>query len=341
MCWNGVKRMVFGIFCLLTSFMSANDTPQRDECLYPPGQMVDVGGYKLHLYSTGSGGPAVIIDSGLGGMSSDWGLVQPEIAKFTQVVTYDRAGIAWSDSSPYPRTSQQSVQELHTLLENAYIPKPYILVGHSLGGNNVQLYAATYPNEVLGLVLVDSTHEEQEKSLPSHPIGDFIQSLLDLRLPLSNVTFPSPYALNTIVTQIYLASAMAVLPEEMQNTHLTMTTTKHWRAVLAEEESFLESLQQLANADRSIIRNKPCYVLSATGETDLTKFGVPEEEQTAVQAKQVVWQRAWNDLQDDLVSKFNGVHHIIAEKSNHQIHWNQPELIVQAVKELIEESKRL
>jgi pimeloyl-ACP methyl ester carboxylesterase len=151
MFWKWFKRIGLGFLCLIGLLLMIGAAYQwistkLDAKRYPaPGQLVDIGGYKLHLYNAGSGGPAVILDAGLGGFSSSWGLVQPKIAQFTQVVSYDRAGTGWSEPSPFPRTSQQIVRELHTLLQNAHIPKPYILVGHSFGGINVRLYAATYP----------------------------------------------------------------------------------------------------------------------------------------------------------------------------------------------------
>jgi len=168
--WCGI--IGFGLLGLIIVLLVAGIAYQgirskREKRKYPPpGEMVDVGGYKLHLYSAGSGGPAVILDAGLGCISTHWCLVQPEIAKFTQAVSFDRAGLGWSESSPFPRTSKQIVQELHTLLINAHVPKPYVLVGHSFGGLNAQLYAATYPDEVLGLVLVDSGDEQMEKKMP-------------------------------------------------------------------------------------------------------------------------------------------------------------------------------
>lgn len=100
----------------------------------PPGRLVDIGGYRLHLYCTGSGSPTVVIESGWGDYSPAWGWVQPEVAKTTRVCTYDRAGMGWSDPSSDPRTAREFAKELHTLLANAGEPGPYILAGHSLGG---------------------------------------------------------------------------------------------------------------------------------------------------------------------------------------------------------------
>ncbi|HZI74994.1 MAG TPA: alpha/beta hydrolase, partial [Gemmatimonadales bacterium] len=122
----------------------------------PPGQLVDVGGYRLHINCTGTGSPTVVIESGWGDMSAAWGWVQPEVAKTTRVCTYDRAGMGWSEASPEPRVAREYAKELHTLLANAHETGPYVLVGHSMGGFTVLVYAHDYPADVSGLVLVDS-----------------------------------------------------------------------------------------------------------------------------------------------------------------------------------------
>ena len=122
----------------------------------PPGQMVDVGGYRLHIHCTGTGSPTVVIESGWGDMSASWGWVQPEVAKTTRICTYDRAGMGWSEASPQPRTAREYAKELHTLLAKANEPGPYVLVGHSMGGFTVIVYAHDYPAEVSGLVLIDA-----------------------------------------------------------------------------------------------------------------------------------------------------------------------------------------
>lgn len=124
---------------------------------YPPlGQMVDVGGYRLHINCTGNGSPTVVIESGWGDMSAAWGWVQPEVAKTTRVCTYDRAGMGWSEVSPQPRTAREYAKELHALLAKANERGPYVLVGHSMGGFTVIVYAHDYPAEVSGLVLIDA-----------------------------------------------------------------------------------------------------------------------------------------------------------------------------------------
>ena len=126
----------------------------------PPGKLVDVGGYRLHLNCTGKSGPTVVLIAGGGDFSFDWGLVQPNVSRFTRACSYDRAGLAWSDPGPTPRTMRQEAHELHTLLKSARIKAPYVLVGHSIGGLIARVYAEQYPGEVAGVVLIDPTHED-------------------------------------------------------------------------------------------------------------------------------------------------------------------------------------
>ncbi len=126
----------------------------------PPGQLIDVGGYRLHLNCQGEGTPAVILDAALGASSISWSLVQPEVARFTQVCAADRAGLGWSDAGPMPRTAGRVADELRVLLERAAIPPPYVLVGHSFGGLVMRIFAKRYAKEAAALVLVDPAHPE-------------------------------------------------------------------------------------------------------------------------------------------------------------------------------------
>ena len=161
--WLG--RIFLVLLALIVLFVSTTLTAgannKRDFAEnYPPiGQMVDVGGYRLHLYCTGEaqrGEPTVIVEAGSGSVGLMWALVQDEVAKSARICTYDRAGLGWSESSPKPRTADVITDELHTLLVNAEIDGPYILVGHSLGGIFVREYQYKHPDEVVGIILVDS-----------------------------------------------------------------------------------------------------------------------------------------------------------------------------------------
>src|SRR5215211_2968265 len=135
---------------------------QIDQRTYPPpGEMVDVGTHSLHINCIGQGSPKVILEAANFGMSAHWVRVQQQLAKTTRVCAYDRAGMGWSEPGPEPRDAKQISSELHTLLKGADTGGPYVLVGHSYGGLYARMYAARYPKQVAGVVLVDSSHPEQ------------------------------------------------------------------------------------------------------------------------------------------------------------------------------------
>jgi pimeloyl-ACP methyl ester carboxylesterase len=125
-----------------------------------PGKLVDIGGRRLHLHCAGTGSPTVIVENGSSGFSIDFALVQPEVAKFTRICTYDRAGYAWSDAGPARGAVAQTVDDLHLLLRKADIRPPYVLVGASIGAIYTRAYQRRYPDEVAGLVLDDPTSDE-------------------------------------------------------------------------------------------------------------------------------------------------------------------------------------
>jgi len=158
-------RILLGLLALIVLLALGGATYEaimaaRDGKRYPPpGQLVDVGGYRLHLHCIGQGSPTVVLDAGLGAFSLDWGAVQPQIATSTRVCTYDRGGLGWSDPGPTPRSPQQFASELHALLTKGGVEGPYVLVAHSISGKTARLFASQHPDEVAGMVLVDARHE--------------------------------------------------------------------------------------------------------------------------------------------------------------------------------------
>jgi len=145
------------LILLLTNAALSISTPAAEP--KSPGKLVDLGGHRLHVNCTGKGGPTVIVENGLGDFSIDWILVQSRVSAFTRICTYDRAGYAWSDPGPKPRTFSQINLELHHALRKLGEHGPFVLVGHSYGGPVARNFAATYPYEVAGMVLVDAAHE--------------------------------------------------------------------------------------------------------------------------------------------------------------------------------------
>lgn len=159
---RGGRILLYPVFVLLTlaSVGSSFETVSAaaDAAASPAqGQLIDVGGHRLYLNCTGSGSPTVVLEPGAGGMSSDLGLITPAVSRDTRVCVYDRAGRGWSDPASTPQDGAQIATDLHTLLQRANIPGPYVLAGHSFGGLYALTFAAHYPEDVAGLVLVDST----------------------------------------------------------------------------------------------------------------------------------------------------------------------------------------
>lgn len=147
-----------GAASMILCLAAAAEPPSRPQ---PPGKLVDLGGHKLHVNCTGKGSPTVVIENGLGDFSFDWILVRTKVAAFTRICTYDRAGYAWSDPGPKPRTFAQINFELHDALAKLGEKGPFVLVGHSYGGPLVRNYAVTYPHDVAGMIQVDAAHEGQ------------------------------------------------------------------------------------------------------------------------------------------------------------------------------------
>lgn len=165
---RGIIWTVLGVLLLAIAGTiyqtAASEADQRN--FPPPGNLIDVGGFKMHINCMGAGSPTVILEAMSGGASPYWGWIQPEIAKQTRVCAYDRAGFYWSEPDPEAQSLARTVRNLHTLLMNANIAGPYVLVGHSIGGVYMRQYAADYPYDVVGVVLLDVGHPQQYKLYP-------------------------------------------------------------------------------------------------------------------------------------------------------------------------------
>jgi len=283
-----------------------------------PGRLVDIGGLRLQLNCTGKGSPTVILESGLGDVLIQWERVQPEIARFSRVCSYDRAGYGGSDSGPIPRTSAQIAEELHTLLQKAGEKPPYLLVGHSFGGYNVRVFNGRYPDLVAGIVLVDSTQEDQYELLPTawHAIGTAM-----LKRYQSQARW-SPVFINLGVARLMLRL------RGIQGSHLILQS-KYLRARASELEAIQTSAEQ-ARAGGNI-SEKPLVVLTAGKNSDPTlRSGLSERDLEA-------YQRTWvYDLQMRLARLSTRGERIIVPDSGHDIPSERPDTIVNAVRELCE-----
>lgn len=163
-----LTRVLIGLIILaIAGTVYQTAATEADRRNFPaPGNLIDVDGFKMHIHCEGEGSPTVILESMSGGTSVNWGWIQPDVQKETRVCVYDRAGIGWSEADPESLTLARTVRNLHTLLVNANVEGPYVMVGHSLGGVYVRGFAAEYPNEVVGMVLVDEAHPQQFVKYP-------------------------------------------------------------------------------------------------------------------------------------------------------------------------------
>jgi pimeloyl-ACP methyl ester carboxylesterase len=305
--WLGVSlASLLGL--MLIGYIYETAAEAADAKAYPPpGQLVDVGGYRLHINCTGTGSPTVVIDAGLGDWSTGWGFVQPEVAKTTRVCTYDRAGWAWSEAGPLPRAAARFAKELHTLLKNANIPGPYVMVGHSLGGLTVRVFVHDYSSEVVGVVLIDSMTPQQ-----------FAQSPADLQPQLDSQSRPFNLliALGRLGIVRLLAKPLGILPSAPPNAEAYYAfgvRPQNIQALIDESQGMPASGVQ-ASAVKSF-GDLPLIVLTASLND---KPGWP----------------AW---QKDLLKLSSNSQQLFAENSGHNIEFDEPEAAVKAILQMVEQ----
>lgn len=300
----------------------------------PVGQMVAVGEHQLHLVCAGPetpGSPVVVLESGTGGWSLHWHSVQQQIAAFARVCAYDRAGLGWSEPGPTPRDGAQIIEELHTLLTNAGEPGPYLLVGASRGGQYVRLFAATYPDETVGLVLVDAEPEEMrnrsEFAQTAAAQNRSVFTLMGLAARLGIFRLLTGGDASNVPEMPCLPSALATLPVELRAPYLAVEgQPRCFASVAAEEAASLDREAQVRDAGD--LGNLPLIVLTHGAST------LPPNAATIAGAAD--YERIWQELQQDLAALSSQSELIVAEESGHNIMWDQPELVVEAVRRLID-----
>lgn len=301
--WRWAKRALIGLCCLILVAASSGAAYQwiatrRDLAENPaPGRLVDVGGRRLHIRCTGSGEPTVILENGLGGSSlGAWSLVQPEVSTFTRVCSYDRAGMGYSDPGPSPRTARRIAHELAQLLDRGDVRGPLVLVGASIGGLYVRAFASEHGERVVGLVLVDASHEDQEMDVPRiAPLVPVLASTGVFRL--LGVSFGGP--------------PQSLPPSAQRAARATAFRASAYKATANEGIHLPQSAAEVKASRR--------------------KLTIPVVVVTAGLGADAAWQR----LQRDQVGLSEQGCQIIAEQSGHAIALGQPQAVVEPIRTIV------
>ncbi|MDQ3730394.1 MAG: alpha/beta hydrolase [Pseudomonadota bacterium] len=306
---NSVKRLLLVIFAGLAlaplPFSASAAELGLISLSAPPGKLIDIGTHRLYIHCMGRGSPAVVLNVGLGGSSLEWLMVQQGLRSRTRVCAYDRGGYGWSESGARAHTSLQNATELRLLLMRAGVEPPYVLVGHSFGGYDVQLFASRYPDSVAGLVLVDSSHSGQVQRFEAEPIGVN--------------TAPQPG--NAVL--ISRPSLPKNVPAELSDTVAAlMSSPKALRATMDELQHFRISARQVARSapwpDVPVIvltRGKRVWPANKKGR---------------------LMEALWMQLQTELAKRNPRSLQIVARQSGHHIHLDQPEVVTRAVALLLD-----
>lgn len=299
----------------------------------PPGELIDIEGRRLHLWRAGEGSPSVAIVTSLGEPGHGWVGIQRRLAQHTTMVLYDRAGLGWSDPGPWP-TGTRIVDDLHALLDAARIPPPYVLVGHSVGGLHVRLYAARHPEQVAGLVLVDSSHPDQQHRLRercggwrfSRP-GRWLQvakfafrplGLARLRVSLRarsrhGADIP-PYLRRGIPPE--LAEAAAAIGRSSRQRRADVREMLAFSSVAAE-------VSRVVDGTPGSLGWFPLTVITR-GAEDAPPW--PREAEAV-----------WQELQAELALLSERSIHLHAESGDHLVHRSDPDLVVRAIADVVDQ----
>jgi pimeloyl-ACP methyl ester carboxylesterase len=275
-------------------------------CGSPSGGTMDksvsIGTHKLHIYCIGAGSPAIVIDVGAGESYTSWQSVQEELAQDTRVCAYDRAGYGQSEPGPMPRDSQRAADELHQLLLDSGEEGPFLLVGHSLGGLNMQVFAASYPEQVAGVVLLDPTPQ-------GWMMGEGFPELREL------------FRQGTASMQD-MADAARISSDPGERAKVTL-----FEAMASEhEEIFAQTAQQIG-------------AISSYGQLPLTVIGASDPDPRFGESS-AAFRQFWNSESRKLAAKSEKGRFVLAEGSSHHIHLDAPQLVMDAIHEMLLESRR-
>lgn len=288
----------------------------------PVGELVDIGTHKMHLYSLGEGQPVVILDAGSGDNVLTWFRVHAEIAKFTRVIAYDRSGLGWSERGANPRNGETVVRELHALLTAANVPGPYVLVGHSIGAVHMRMFAYAYPHLVAGLVLVDGAHENQTGRLDP----EIAENWLDFTTTFEELSHKSH---EQIIAHFLGSRSIDEVPD-ITKMMLDRLRPENMRALL-EDTASTASLIKQGEVELPSLGDIPLISLTAT-------VPAPPQGMTEEQSRQML--EAIQQCQREITQLSSRGKQIMVADAGHAIHHQQPQAVIDAVREVVEMVRR-
>jgi pimeloyl-ACP methyl ester carboxylesterase len=316
--------LIFIIALIVTVFTGGALVRAQVKANYPPpGQLVDVGGYKLHVHCEGEGSPTVVVLAGSGVPSTYYWLIQNEAARKTRVCAYDRAGYAWSEEGGGDLSPMGQVEDLEILLANAGIEAPYILAGHSYGGYVARLYAQAHPEAVAGLVMIDSAHEDQWTSYP--------QSIQDMAKQM----YSGPNKPFNLFLMGFLRSLQTILP-------VNDPMVEYFPSDVAETLTAVQKLHPLiiytvkAEVSDMALGKSPRVLHLGDVPMIVITHGAPIELMGQSDEANAGFERVNLEMQTRLLSLSTNVRQVFADESNHdEIPVKQADLVVEAINDLL------
>lgn len=287
----------------------------------PPGTLVDAGDYRLHVQTVGDKPMTVILEAGSGESSLSWGDIPKELSDDATVVSYDRGGYGWSEAAMSERSGDNVIRELHHALQELNLPGPYLLVGHSLGGMYTRLFAQTYPDEVIGLVLVDARPEDDE--MRTAPI--YAEENFQSKPPATVLSLLKRSGMLRLFQDVLLEG---LVDKEDRGLFINVTASPaYFRAV--EEEGKLSKVveDQIRGQD---LGDLPVRVIARGVAPDYEAAGISSEASKEIE-------QIWREGQEGMLSISRNAELIIAEQSGHIVMKDQPELIIQVVRDLLKQ----
>ncbi|MEV0373161.1 alpha/beta hydrolase [Streptomyces sp. NPDC050636] len=295
------------------------------EAAPPLGRYYEVGGRRLLLHCSGSGGPSVVFLPGGGTAGLDYWNVQERAAELTTSVVYDRAGTGWSDRVELPRTLAEVTDELRELLQTAGVPAPYLLVGHSLGGLYARHYAQRFPDEVSGLLLLDPAHEDYNAYMPQQLVDQWESWDPDQALPDE---------LPDELIQLYrglLAQEMADWPEEIREPLIERHVSPEWMRVGIHEAKNVDQLyDEVRHAGP--MPDVPLIVLT-TMDIDAFKKAVSGSTSESLLREEIDGKRRLYTAFAESVP--GGENRLVDDAGHVTIHWRRPDAVLQAIQDLL------